>query len=124
MTVLKLNRVVLSYEGQVRLGFTLYDQTIILACHDGRVPRHCSIAVVWYVATTARKGPKGPALAPQGVPAEDASEASILGRHEGRVARYWSIGTYHTPYMAPPLLNERNKWVNVSSKQDKTEHGW
>ena len=69
MTVLKLNRVVLSYEGQVGLGFTLYDQTIILACHDVRVPRHFSIVVVWYVATAARKGPEGPALASQGVPA-------------------------------------------------------
>jgi hypothetical protein len=55
------------------------------------VARHWSIGDF---ATAAHEGPEGPALAPQGVPAEDASEASILGRREGRVARHWSIGTF------------------------------
>ena len=50
--------------------------------------------VLWYPASATHEGREGPALAPQGVPAEDASVASILGRHEGRVARHCSINTF------------------------------
>jgi|SaaInl85LU_5_DNA_1037374.scaffolds.fasta_scaffold42258_1 hypothetical protein len=52
--------------------------------------------MVLYVnfATAAHHELGGSALASQGVPAEDASEANILGRHEKRVARHWSIGTF------------------------------
>jgi hypothetical protein len=82
------------FDWRVTIGVPRASEASVFGRHEGRVARLWTIGTFWYFATAAHHGLGGPALASQGVPAEDASEASILGRHEKRVARHWSIGTF------------------------------